>query len=131
MNEDSMKSRFGGLRPILISLGLCGIAFAAQADPADGERFYKQKCAVCHSVQPGQTLVGPSLANIVDRKAGSVESFRYSPSLKKSEIVWDQEAIATFIESPRKLVPGTNMAFPGERDPAKRIAIVEYLATLQ
>ena len=119
------------IKPLAMSVALSGIVFGAQADPPDGQQIFKAQCAVCHSVQPGQTVVGPSLAGVVGRTAGSMESFRYSPGMRKSGIVWTEEEIGTFIESPRKLVPGTNMAFPGERDAAKRAAIVKYLAATQ
>ena len=108
-----------------------GIGLAVRAAPLDGEQLFKRQCAVCHSVQPERTLVGPSLAKVIDRPAGIMPSFRYSPSMRASGLIWDRETINAFIESPRAMISGTNMAFPGEHDPAKRAAIVDYLSTLQ
>lgn len=126
-----MTSLSGRARLFSVIIAACGIGMTASADPPNGEQLFKRQCAVCHSVQPGQVLMGPSLAGLIDRPAGSVTTFRYSPAMKSSGLVWDEETVKTFIESPRKLIPGTNMAFPGERDPAKREAIVEYLAGLE
>lgn len=112
-------------------IAACGIGLAASADPPDGEQLFKRQCAVCHSVLPGQILAAPSLAGVIGRTSGSEPGFRYSPAMKSSGIVWSTEAITGFIESPRKMVPGTYMAYPGERDPEKRAAIVDYLSSLQ
>jgi len=112
-------------------IAACGIGLTASADPPDGEQLFKRQCAVCHSVKPGEILAAPSLAGLIGRTAGAEPAFRYSPAMKSSGIVWDAEGVATFIESPRKVVPGTYMAYPGERDPEKRAAIVAYLSSLQ
>lgn len=80
---------------------------------------------------PGQTLMGPSLAGIVGRTAGSLDNFRYSPAMKEAGFDWTPEEIDAFIESPRKKVHGTNMAYPGERKPERRAAIIDYLTTLR
>ena len=112
-------------------IAACAVALAAQAEGPDGEQLFKRQCAVCHSTQPGQVLVGPSLAGLLGRTAGEDKLFRYSPAMKSSGIVWDAETVGSFIESPRHLVPGTQMAYPGERNPDKRAAIVAYLETLQ
>ena len=126
-----MVSRLSGFGLAVSLLCLCGVGLKANADPVDGEQVFKQQCAVCHSVQPGQTLAGPSLAGVMGRTAGTLDSFRFSPSMKKSGIVWSKEQIDAFLESPRRLVSGTSMAYPGERNPAARAAIVDYLAAIE
>ena len=126
-----MKSGFAATKLFGLALGALALGLAAQADPPDGEVLFKRQCAVCHSVVPGQTLMGPSLAGVVGRTSGSVANFRYSPAMKSAGITWTTDEIADFIESPRKKVPGTNMAYPGERHPEKRAAIVDYLSTLE
>jgi cytochrome c2 len=42
-------------------------------DPVHGATIF-QTCAACHSTTPGEQLTGPSLANIGQRKAGTVEA---------------------------------------------------------
>ena len=39
-------------------------------DPAAGRLVFR-KCQVCHSMEPGKNLLGPSLAGIMGRKAGT------------------------------------------------------------
>lgn len=119
-----------GLLPIIL-LGAFSSGAATADEPSQGALLFKRQCAVCHSVVPGQTLMGPSLAGVVGRPVGSVETFRYSPAMREADFVWTVEEIDAFIESPRKHVHGTNMAYPGERNPEKRVAIIEYLTTLK
>ncbi len=49
-----------------------GLAYAqgTGGDPAAGEKVFHQ-CAACHSIEPGQNRVGPSLYGVVGRKSGS------------------------------------------------------------
>jgi cytochrome c len=116
---------------ILLAAALAAWSAAAHAEPFDGDKLFKQQCAVCHSVEPGKTVVGPSLYGVVDRLAGSDSTFRYSRGLKDSGLTWTKETLGDFIEAPRKLVPGSNMAFAGERTAEKRDAIIEYLGSLK
>ncbi|WP_034797740.1 c-type cytochrome [Hyphomonas beringensis] len=115
--------------PSMVVWGLvCGVALADE--PSEGAALFKRQCAVCHSVVPGQTLMGPSLAGVVGRPAGSLDGFRYSRAMQDAGFVWNAEELDAFIESPRKHVRGTNMSYPGERRPEKRAAIIEYLTQL-
>ena len=67
---------------IVLLLALFGFAGAALAqDASAGKEAYKE-CAACHSTKSGETLLGPSLAGVYDRKAGTVEGFRYSAAMK-------------------------------------------------
>jgi cytochrome c len=107
---------------------------AAQALPlpalaqqvADGERLFRTRCGTCHTVEPGQNRVGPSLAGVLGRTAGSLEGARYSPALRESGIVWSSETIDAYLADPRQLVPGTTMTV-GLRAPAERAAVIAYL----
>ncbi|HWU01107.1 MAG TPA: c-type cytochrome [Novosphingobium sp.] len=101
-------------------------ATTASAEPADFAM-----CKTCHSVQPGVTLIGPSLAGVYGRKAGAVAGFAYTDGVKALGYSWDEEHLDKWLENPMKLVPGTKMAYPGEADAAKRKAIIAYLKTLK
>lgn len=125
-----MKARLAFLGLLMGVANVLAAVGIAEAEPLDGERLFKQQCAVCHSVEPGKSVVGPSLFAIIDRAAGSDSTFRYSRGLKESGLAWTVENLGAFIESPRKLVPGSNMAFAGERNVEKRNAIIAYLGTL-
>ncbi|UAJ12454.1 c-type cytochrome [Glacieibacterium megasporae] len=87
-------------------------------------------CAACHATEPGKTRIGPSLAGIAGRKAGSLDGFVYSPALRASNLVWDAASLDRFITSPAAAVPGTRMAFAGVKDASRRSEIVDYLLTL-
>ena len=79
----------------------------------------------------GAGVSGEVGATAVGRPAGAVDGFRYSPAMKEAGFDWTAEDIDAFIESPRKKVHGTNMAYPGERKPERRAAIIDYLSTLK
>jgi cytochrome c len=87
-------------------------------------------CRSCHSTQPGQNGIGPTLAGIVGSKAGEVPGYAFSPALKASEITWDRASLDTWLQGPMRMVPGTKMVLPVS-DPAKRKAIIDYLETLK
>ena len=106
---------------------------ARAQDAADGEKIFKRLCGVCHVAEAGSTkrMVGPNLWGIVGRQAGTVEGFKYSEANKTSGIVWSAETLDPYLESPRKVVPGTTMAFAGIRKPEERAALIAYLQTLK
>lgn len=89
------------------------------------------QCGSCHSVEPGKDGVGPSLAGIVGRPAGSLAGYtRYSPALKASGTVWTPDKLDEWLKGPMQMVPGTRMALM-VRDPDQRKAIIDYLKTLR
>jgi cytochrome c len=74
--------------------------------------------------------MGPTMAGIVGRKAGSVNGYAYSPAMAKSGIVWNEAKLDAYMANPKGVVPGTKMAFGGVPQPEKRKAIIAYLKTL-
>ncbi|MSO30171.1 MAG: c-type cytochrome [Acidobacteria bacterium] len=107
---------------------LVAAAAAAQdgADAARGEKHFEE-CASCHSVAAGEHGVGPSLHGIINRKAASIDDFRYSPAMRKSDVTWTAETLETFIADPQKLVPANRMAYAGLTDAAQRADLIAYL----
>jgi cytochrome c len=94
-----------------------------------GAELFK-KCAACHSLNPGSNRTGPSLYNIVGKKAGQMEGYRYSNAMRERAeegLVWTEENLHTFIEKPRRLIRMTKMSYPGLKDEADRAAVIEYL----
>lgn len=87
-------------------------------------------CLSCHSVKPGQTLVGPSLFGVYGTRAGDVPGYVFTDDLKKSGLVWNDATLDKWLTSPVAMVPGTRMGYAGQPDPAKRAAIIAYLKTL-
>ena len=50
----------------------------------EGEKFVTKNCSACHSFTlPIKNKVGPSLANLMNRKIGTMEGYNYSKSFKK------------------------------------------------
>jgi len=95
-------------------------------DATKGAVVFNQ-CKSCHAIEAGVNRVGPSLHGVVGRKAGAVEGFRYSAASKASTVVWSEETLFAYLESPRKFMPGTTMSFVGLRQPQQRADVVAYL----
>lgn len=108
-----------------------GIA-QAEGDAKAGEKVFR-KCKACHMVgEKAKKRVGPPLNNIVGAKAGAQEGFRYSKAMKeKGEggLTWTEETLDSYLKKPRKVVPGTKMAFPGLKKDDDRADVIAYLKT--
>src|SRR5215470_434279 len=116
-----------------LSLASIVVLFAGSAladgDAANGEKIFA-KCKACHTVEAGKNKVGPSLAGVVGRKAGMAEGFNYSDAMKNSGLTWDEATLNTYLTSPKKLVPGTKMAFPGLPNEQDRLDVIAYLKSV-
>lgn len=87
-------------------------------------------CKACHQFEPnGVTLVGPPLWGIAERDIASFTGFNYSEGLKQHQGEWDADKLDAFLSSPNDFAPGTNMVYPGVKDPGARAAIIAWLAT--
>ena len=111
----------------LVSALLTQDLAARECDLAYAKRIYT-KCALCHSLEAGHHMMGPSLYNIVGAKAGSAEGYRYSAPMRNSDIVWSETKLDRFIESPMQFLPGTSMPFAGIRNEADRAALLCLLS---
>jgi cytochrome c len=102
-------------------------AIAEQGNPTRGERMYRA-CVACHSLEPNRNMTGPSLAEIWNRKAGSLASFpRYSAALKSSGIIWTDDTLDEWIKDPQHFIPGNTMTFPGMKDALQRADLLAFL----
>lgn len=101
-------------------------AARADGDAAAGEKVFN-KCKACHAVEAGKNKVGPSLAGIVGRKAGTVEGFAYSDAMVASGITWDDEALEAYLADPKGFMPGNKMAFPGLKKEDERENVIAFL----
>ena len=104
-------------------------AFAAE-DVGAGQEIYQAQCSACHSNQPGVNGIGPSLAGVAGRKAGSLQGFHYTPAIQGSGLTWDAKTFIQFLADPTKLVPGTAMTVMVP-DETGRANLFAYLATLK
>lgn len=97
-------------------------------DAVHGKAVFAQ-CAACHSIEAGKNMIGPSLAGVIGRKAGSIAGFAYSEANKGSGITWTKEKLFQYLEKPQRVVPGTKMTFPGLAAAQDRADVIAYLAT--
>jgi cytochrome c len=97
-------------------------------DPTKGAATFRQ-CQTCHVKEVGVNKVGPSLAGVVGRPAGSVPGFNYSAANKGSGITWSEQELYVYLENPKAKIPGTTMAFVGIKDSQKRADLIAYLKT--
>jgi cytochrome c len=111
---------------VLAPLTLLALTPVARAQEA-GEKIFKTYCAVCHTVEPGKNKIGPSLAGVVGRKAGTAPGYSYSDANKNSGITWTEEELDKYLTDPRAVVPGTKMIFAGLKNADQRKAIIAYL----
>ena len=101
----------------------------AQADDLDGQLLFNNNCRTCHSMDEGDHRLGPTLNNVVGRKAGSVEGYAFSPSMKNSGLTWSAETLDQFIANPEAVVPGNQMQpYGGIEDENVRAALVKFLS---
>lgn len=112
---------------IFASFGIASQGFAAEGNPARGQRVFGA-CGACHSLQPDRNMTGPSLAGLWGRKAGSLASFsRYSPALKSADITWNDKTLDAWIDDPQHVVPGNQMPFSGIKDARERADLLAFL----
>jgi len=98
-------------------------------DAAAGQTAFMGKCSPCHAVgENAQNKLGPPLNGIEGRKAGTAEGFNYSDGLKNSGIVWDKAKFSQWVSGPQAMVPGTRMAFAGDKDEMEVASLWAYLA---
>lgn len=103
----------------------------ATADAEAGKKELK-KCTACHTFdKDGKNKSGPKLWGIYEREVASVDGFGYSKALKDKGGKWDVEFLACFLQSPKKCVKGTKMAFAGIKKPKKLADVIKYLSTLK
>lgn len=107
------------------------VAFAAAGastgDVSHGATVFA-RCAACHSISKTSIGgIGPNLAGVVGRKAGSLPGYRYSSAMKNSGLVWNEATLARFLAAPSQVVPGTKMTFTGLSSPKDRVDVIALL----
>lgn len=87
-------------------------------------------CSACHAVEPGRHGLGPSLAGVFGAEAAAQAGFDYSDAMESSGLTWDEATLDRYLEDPRKVVPGTTMAYAGLKNADQRKAMIAYLKSL-
>ncbi len=96
-------------------------------DLSHGEKVFK-KCAACHSIESGGgNKIGPALYNVVGRKIGSLNDYKYSKALLEYGKNWNFEELNGFLLKPKTWIKGTKMAYAGLRKEKDRASILLYL----
>ncbi len=120
----------------VLTLAMTGGAVSAHAegDVKAGAKFFKSRCAVCHTIdEGGKNKVGPNLFGVFGATAGKrVASFekRHSKAMKESGVVWDEKTLDEFLAKPKAFIPKNRMTFPGVKDAATRENLIAYLKTV-
>ena len=100
---------------------------AEAASTAAGQAVFN-RCTICHTLEAGgRNVVGPNLHGIFGRKAGSLENFAYSPAMKESGVVWNDETLTKYLHDPKEFIPGDRMAFPGIKNDQEIADLLAYL----
>ncbi|MDG0996827.1 MAG: cytochrome c family protein [Gammaproteobacteria bacterium] len=117
---------------VIFSLFISALSFNTLASEiAAGEKVFV-RCKACHEITPDKSKVGPSLYDVIGRKAGSLSSFpMYTDAMKNSNKVWDESSLSEFLKAPMKVVKGTRMIFTGLPSEQDRSNLIAYLKTLQ
>ena len=103
------------------------VSAAPAGDPVKGKSIF-MRCAICHSIEPGKNMLGPSLSGVVGRPAGVATGYNYSPAMKGAKIAWTSDSLSKFLTNPRAMVPGTKMIFAGLPNETDRANVIAYLA---
>ena len=106
----------------------------SQALADNGEKLFK-KCTACHSATAGKHKMGPSLAGVFGRKAGTAEGYKKYKGLKGADWIWDTASLDEFLTNPKKFTKKktgkrASMAFKLKKKD-DREHIIEYLKTLK
>ena len=116
-----------------LALALAGIVGAAAGDEDQaqaGRQVFDQRCRTCHGGTARADLpLGPSLAGIVGRRAGTGASGIHSRPVMDSGIVWDRASLRRFLSNPQREIPGTLMA-GSATNRAELESVLDYLETL-
>ncbi len=110
---------------------LTASAAFAEGDVAKGKKIAK-KCVACHSLdEGGKNRLGPNLFGILNKKAATNPTYKYSKAMANSGLTWDEATFLEYITKPKKLVKGTKMSFPGIKKATKRADLLAYFKTLK
>ena len=128
-----MNRRVTRLLIIIIMIMATKISYAEEAADSMvvGKKIFNQECAACHSFDAKDDMMGPHLANIIGRKAGSLKGIDYSRAMKKAGIIWDKKSLNQFIKNSVKFIPNSKMPAVIITKLSDRKALIEYITSNQ
>lgn len=115
---------------VMLAAASFAVPSARAQDAAAGKAIFQSQCSICHAVQKGRNMIGPSLFGVVGRKAGTEPGFYYSAGNRNPAIVWDAATLDRYLANPHSVVSDTTMSYPGLPDAQKRANLIAYLGTL-
>jgi glucose/arabinose dehydrogenase/cytochrome c2 len=112
-------------------IALLATAGAWAADSGAGRAVFRDRCALCHSAEPGDNGggQGPSLAHVYGHLAASSPAFSYTAALRTSGLTWDAATLERFLADPSTVVPGSAMVL-AVPDATERANLVAYLQSV-
>lgn len=92
-----------------------------------GKKAYA-RCRTCHTLgKDGRHRVGPNLWGLFGKTSGTSGGFSYSKAMKEAAIIWNEQNISDYIESPKSFMPGNKMVFIGLKRQTDRDNLIIYL----
>lgn len=130
VTRDYWRGRRARQSFVTLALALLAGLWWDAAWAQEGERVF-QRCYACHSFDPAERgLSGPTLRGIFGRRAGTLDDFDYSRSLREAGrdgLVWSAETLDRFLEDPEAVVQGVRMGGVRLRNAAERRALIRWL----
>lgn len=103
---------------------------AAPVEAADGAKVFN-KCKACHSLEIGKHKIGPSLAGVVGRKAGTAEGYTKYKGMVGADWTWDDTTLYEYLKDPRGFTEAktgvkSSMVLKLRKEDDRK-AVIEYL----
>ena len=112
---------------VLALLPSFSVAVTQEGNPDRGRQLFDRRCGGCHSLDNDKE--GPRLRGVHGRKAGTVPSFKYSESVAKSGVTWDDVSLDKWLTDPDKFIADADMDFRLEKAD-ERTDVIAYLKQL-
>jgi cytochrome c len=112
---------------LLLIAAILPQTIGAQESTAVGKQLFEKRCTGCHELD--RNKVGPRLAGVYGRQAGTAPNFNYSPSLKAAGFVWDEQRLNQWLTDTQSVVEDNNMDFHVPKAD-ERTEIIRYLKEL-
>ncbi len=126
--------RLGTSTAMFLAIGLAGCgsspAGSSEEDAVALGAVVFRRCAACHTIgSGGSDTDGPNLYGVVGAPVAARRvRYGYTANPKALGGVWTEQRLDTWLTNPRRMVPGTSMAFAGLSDPKDRANVIAFLA---
>jgi len=118
-------------RAALVLAALYAPAAIADEFTDPGRKIFERQCRTCHGDESApDTALGPNLAGIMGRKAGTGNSGVHSRAAIESDTVWTRSSLRRYLSEPGREMPGTFMPVQ-VKDPEDLDNLLNYLQSLR